>query len=217
MKIAILCFGRIKNYDIHYENIMKNLGKNNELDFFLSHDPDLNEDLSGFIKLYNPISICDDEIKEEINFNKYSNLRPEVKYKNMSRHFFNKKRVFELLDEHIKKTNIVYDFIAYHRLDVFYYQELIYDMFLKNRDDKIHIPFVPEMAENGGDYMDKCVNDQFAIGNYQAIKTYANLFNNVERIIGLGCVPHPEQLLKHYLEDQGMNMIRFNLRYRIIR
>ena len=61
MKIAFLFYGRIKKFDKFY---MKNIVplKEHTIDCFLSHSPDLNEDLTGFISLYKPISYTNDEI-----------------------------------------------------------------------------------------------------------------------------------------------------------
>jgi hypothetical protein len=50
MKIAILYSGRILNYDKYYANLQKYIVKDNDVDYYLSHSKELNEDLSGFNK-----------------------------------------------------------------------------------------------------------------------------------------------------------------------
>ena len=62
MKIAILFSGRILNYDRYYNNLKKFIFKDNEVDIFLSHSKELNEDLTGFINLYKPKIVIDETI-----------------------------------------------------------------------------------------------------------------------------------------------------------
>ena len=54
LKLAILMAGRIMNYKNAYPNIMENIVQGNDVDFFLSHSPELDEDLEDFRKVFQP-------------------------------------------------------------------------------------------------------------------------------------------------------------------
>ena len=53
MHIAVLFSGRVDGYISNYESLFKGLLKGQEADFFLSHSPELQEDLDGFKKMFN--------------------------------------------------------------------------------------------------------------------------------------------------------------------
>ena len=57
MNIAVLFYGRLTNYDKHYNNYMKFFNNDdNKLFIFLSSDNEPEDKLKGFIELYKPIS-----------------------------------------------------------------------------------------------------------------------------------------------------------------
>ena len=132
MKVAVLLYGRINNYDIHYKNTIEALGEENQVDFFLSTDPSLNEDILGFTKLYKPILVCSDPINTDIDLYKYNNRRSEVNIHNMERHFINKMRVFKLLENYLETNNknIEYDYIISTRVDMYFFEKINIRLFI---------------------------------------------------------------------------------------
>lgn len=210
MKIAFLFYGRIKKFDKFY---MKNIAplKEHTIDFFLSHSPDLNEDLTGFISLYKPISYTNDEIIEEdifkepvIKFIQQSTeyrLSGFPKSNNMKSHFVNKRRVFQLFEKHVNETNAVYDYIIVTRLDLTIFDTLsLQDIHVT--ENTIHIP---EGHDFGG------LNDRLCIGNINSIKKYCDIFNNSPNLLIAGCDPHPEKLLLAHVKSKGLEVKRFKL------
>jgi hypothetical protein len=71
MKLAILFTGRINDNKDQYENIMKNLVNNQEVDFFISYPKDTNKDMVQKVsQLYNPKIIIENN-EEYFNVDKY--------------------------------------------------------------------------------------------------------------------------------------------------
>jgi hypothetical protein len=210
MKIAFLFYGRIKKFDKFY---MKNIVplKEHTIDCFLSHSPELNEDLAEFISLYKPISYTNVQITEEDIFKEpvrifmkqlgSYNSRTIPNSNNMKSHFINKRRVFQLLENHVNETNTTYDYIIVTRLDLTIYDTL-------NLQD-IHISentiYIPE----GHDY--EGLNDRLCIGNMNSIKKYCDIFNNSPNLLIAGCEPYPENLLLAHVKSKGLEVKRFKL------
>ena len=94
MRIAVLFSGRVAGYLSNYESSFEGLLKGQEVYFFLSHSPELQEDLEGFKQKFNPKILNNDEIiypdvsnypKKEDGTNKHNTMCM----------YFNRKRVFE--------------------------------------------------------------------------------------------------------------------------
>ena len=215
MKIAFLFYGRIKKFDKFY---MKNIVplKEHTIDCFLSHSPDLNEDLTGFISLYKPISYTNDEIIEEDIFKEPVRkfIEQSAAYRssgfpksnNMKSHFINKQRVFQLLEKHVNETNTAYDYIIVTRLDLTIFDTLSLQD-IHDSDNTIHIP---EGHDFGG------LNDRLCIGNINSIKKYCDIFNNSPNLLIAGCEPHPEKLLLAHVKSKGLEVKRFKLASEIL-
>jgi hypothetical protein len=210
MKIAFLFYGRIKKFDkFHAKNIVHL--KEHTVDCFLSHSPDLNEDLAEFISLYKPISYTNDEITEEDIFKEPVRkfIEQSAAYRscgfpksnNMKSHFINKRRVFQLLEKHVGETNATYDYIIVTRLDLTIFDTLsLQDIHVL--ENTIHIP---EGHDFGG------LNDRLCIGNMDSIKKYCDIFNNSPSLLSAGCEPHPEKLLLAHVQSKGLEVKRFKL------
>jgi len=219
MKLAILFSGRIFKYKEHYNNILDAFGRENEFDFFLSHDPALNEDLTPFIEMYNPVAVRDEPVIYTIDFESYPGTPRANNIHNMACHFINKMRVFDLLEEYINNTNETscYDYIIHHRLDVHCHDNIDYGCFVKNKENQIYIPYVPDWMCNGGDYSEGFLNDQMAIGNFESMKKYMNIYKNVSHLLESGSPPHPETLLRNHVDDIGLQVDRFYTNYELRR
>lgn len=170
MKIAILFSGRIFRFGNHYNNIMENIVQGHDADFFLSHSPELDEDLDAFCEIYNPVAVCNDPIPD-FDFTQYPTF-PEIcmNRRNYICMLYNRKRVFNLLEEYIKKTGIYYDYIISYRLDLFAYNKIDYNI-------QSNILYIPEGSDHLG------INDQVAYGTYESMKVYMNAFDNIDNIM----------------------------------
>ena len=205
MKIAILFSGRIFRFGNHYNNIMENIVQEHDVDFFLSHSPELNEDLESFYELYKPVALCNDPIPE-FDFIQYPNY-PEFpkNMRNITCMLYNRRRVFNLLETHMKTNNLHYDCILSYRLDLFSYNKLDYKI-------EPNILYIPDGFDwHGG------INDQVAYVTYEPMKIYMNIFNNIYNILNNGCPFHPELINKENLLLYNINIQRVPFHYEIIR
>lgn len=58
------------------------------------------------------------------------------------------------------------------------------------------------------------INDQVAVGDYESMKKYCDLYNHLEHYVKSGqCRFHPETLLLHHLRTQGLNIQTFHFEY----
>jgi hypothetical protein len=215
MKIAILFSGRIRKYDEHYENIMRQIVQNNEVEFFLSHSPELKEeDLEKFKELYKPVKI----VNEEMDFSTdYSKLKLH-ELTNMN-HFLsmwcNRKRVFLSLVEHCRDTNNMYDFVFSIRLDAYNEEPLLFQQIMeeyKFKENKTNIEntvFVPNGWDWGG------LNDQLAFGDIFSMETYMSLYDEIWELMKEQPRFGPETILLGYLIKKNIHIHRFNFQYKL--
>jgi hypothetical protein len=196
-----LIYGRLNKC---YKDIIKSVG-NHKVDYFISSDNSNTSDLNNCIELYNPISYTNDSITYKYKFNKYPNKRKETNLDTMTRHFINKQRVFNLLEEHIKTTGSQYDVVLSIRADL-----KINNRFNFNtKPNTIYIP-------RGNDFINYAINDQIAYGSYDVMKKYMNVINNCDKILKGGkSIPHPESLTLANLEINNIKIVRVGLDYYI--
>ena len=172
MRIAVLFYGRVKFFERKY--LLNVIDPEHEVDIFYSSDNEPQESIDEFIKLYNPISINNDKVVYDVDFNKYplyvfySDRKP---LHNMSCHFTNVKRAFALLKDHVTKNNINYDLVIVTRIDLFIEKLVLY----KPHENTVYIPC--------GDDYEGGLNDQFAIGNQAAMKFYCSLSKEFPELV----------------------------------
>jgi len=169
MKIAVLFSGRIFKFGNHYNNIMDTIVQGHDADFFLSHSPEINEDLDMFCALYNPVSICNDPIPEFDHI--HYNIDEEHRPRNVWSMYYNRFRVFNLLKDHVKATGIKYDLVISHRLDVFCLETLDLNLI------RSHNLCIPDDIHGDG------INDKLAFGTMEAMENYMNVYSNFIRVL----------------------------------
>jgi hypothetical protein len=224
MRIAILFSGRIEKYDQHYTNIMERIVQDSDVDFFLSHSPELQEDLEDFTRIYQPKAINNDPIHFD-DFSGYTCHPDTSKPHNVMSMLFNRRRVFQEMRNYMIKTDTWYDLVIHARIDAWYDEPLDYRGFLPSESDK-HTVFVPHGYDWGG------LNDQFAVGSYYSMESYMTLFDDIYNVLDHVTIPDleihenrnmprayyygPEPCLKKHLELQNVLVHRFTFRYRLI-
>lgn len=205
MKIAVLIYGRLNKCVEHYNNIIENIGKDNEIDFFLSSDNSDKSLLNDFISLYKPILYNNDKIYYNFDFTKYEK-RFEVNTDNMICHFMNKDRVFKLFQEYIIINNIQYDCVISLRIDCIFRNNFNFNNLL---DNTIYIP-------NGFDFINLGINDQIAYGKIDAIKKYSSIYSNLLYILDNKLsIIHPESINYANIHLNKLLIERINLQYDI--
>jgi hypothetical protein len=63
MRIAVLIYGRLNKCIEHYDNIMNSIGRDNDIQFFLSSDDSPQSQLDDFINIYKPVKYINDKIR----------------------------------------------------------------------------------------------------------------------------------------------------------
>ena len=202
MKIAVLVYGRLAKCDAHYDNIMNNIGKENDIDFYMSSDNSCQNDLENFIRIYKPIKYTNDKIEYTCDFSKYPSYY--TNFHNMTCHFINKLRVFQLLEEYISQTNT--KFIISLRIDLVFHN--CFDLICVE-DNTIYIP-------NGNDYTG--VNDQIAYGKLDEMNKYNKIFLHTPMLLEeKRSISHPESLHLANIIYHNLKIVRVNLQYHIDR
>lgn len=170
-KVAILFIGRILHHEKRF--LFFYLTRKNKYDVFYSADDEPQAEIEKFKKLYNPIAICNDKITDPPDYEKYNpdniHLSPKHFY-GISRHYYNLKRVWNLMEQHIEKTGTKYDIIIKMRFDLRIGPFKLFKPYFNS----IYIPF-------GGDY--NGINDRFAYGDYEGMKKHMNIIDNVSYLI----------------------------------
>ena len=197
MKIAVLFAGRVRGFEDCIETQKKFIFKNYDIDIYLAHNANnVDDNLELFQKLYNVKKI------ESIKID----LEPYLKYKNYNGYGMNGHNsviMFKCIYEAFKMIPEEYDVVIYMRADEIISSSIEFE---KLQENTIYIP-------EGNDYVGG-INDQFAVGNYESMKKYCSLFENLtDYLDNKGAIFHPESLVKFHLEYQKLNIVRFPLSY----
>jgi hypothetical protein len=192
MKIAILYSGRILNYDTYYNNLNKYIVKENDVDYFLSHSKELNEDLTGFMELYKPKIVIDENIDcDTSNTPNYSVMCM----------FYNRYRLFKAFKKYCQDNSVNYDIIMVYRLDILAISEINFGIMNELNDNVL---YVPNIRHSQG------INDFIAIGNFVAIEKYCNLFAHYNELLNVSNNSSSgELLLAIYLQGMSMKIYLF--------
>jgi hypothetical protein len=220
MKIAILISGRIHKYKEHYENIKQMIIQHHEVDFFLSHSPELNENIEEFIEIYQPKCINNDELLFSKDYSKIQ-LHPLTNIHNFMSMVYNRNRVFHLMEKYVFENNIpMYDLILSFRIECLSLHMLDFETILQTNakdnetNDDININdntvFVPNGYDWGG------LNDQLAFGNYKTMKIYMNLYNDIWTLMKEQPNFGPETILLGHLIKNNVNISRFPFSYHLL-
>jgi hypothetical protein len=204
MRVAVLVYGRLNKCVEHYENTVESIGKDIDIDFFLSSDNSSESLFNDFIHLYKPKLYDNSSIQYEYDLTKYPGKREETNIHNMTCHFINKNRVFLLLEEYKNKENIHYDCVISLRIDLVFLNNFIFNNL---EDNTIYIPY-------GKDYLDNGINDQVAYGNIDVMKKY-NSINAVDLLEKKLSIPHPESLHYANIIFHKLQIKRVNLEYNL--
>jgi hypothetical protein len=197
MKIAVMFGGRLDDFDKNYENIKKQICQDNDVDFFLSSGPELCGRLDEFMKLYKPKAINIEAINHTFDYTKFKCTLPRTDGEyTVSCHWYNKRRVFELVEKYQKTHNVTYDMYISTRLDLFFHSPLNY---LELRE---------KIGQNG--IIISSEEDVLAVGNASAMKQYMDCYTNIHHLLCNGVPFHPETLMMHHLRMINLPIIQFN-------
>jgi len=191
----------------HYNSIIYAIGTENNIDVFYSGDNSPETSLKNFVDLYKPVAYTNDKINTDCDLRKYPDRNPEtmdICLYNLVRHYINKKRVFKLLDDYTTKNKVEYDIIVSLRLDLMFYSSF---NFTSIKPNTIYVP-------NGADHSINAINDQIAYGNFNSMKKYMNIFDNIIYLLeNKKSIPHSESLHYANIVYNNLNIERVPLIY----
>jgi len=199
MRLAILVAGRLLHFKEHYANIMEKIVQENTVDFFVSHSPELNDNVEEFKELYKPITFNNELLQiKEINPNyRHPN---EVNCKKM---FYNRQRVFNDFKEYITNNALLYDIIINYRIDTYSSDRINYCQFTDLHTSTIYIP-------SGADWSQIGTCDQMAFGNIDVMERYMSIYNDIDHYLGVGgCRITGEELVYTCLKVNNIKTVRF--------
>ena len=200
MHIAVLIYGRLNKCIEHYNNVIESIGKNNEIDFFLSSDNSPELLLNNFIDLYKPKLYNNNPVIYNYDLSIYPNKPPETNIHNMTCHFINKNRVFLLLEQYINQCNIHYDCVVSLRIDCLFQNNFVFNNLV---DNTIYILL---------NYDYSGINDQVAYGKVDVMKKY-NSINALDLLNKSLSKPHPESLTIANIKFYNLKIERVDIKY----
>lgn len=214
INVALLITGQLRNAKESYPSIKEKILDVYHPDVFIetwSNSSKMESHFNGVIendstldeieKMYSPKIISSEEYDRELeeyflsrceNKNYYSETKPDNVY---AMHYKIKKG-FDLIEgyQSFKKS---YDIVIKIRFDI--RLETFIDLYEVN-PNKIYIP-------EGWDHREG-INDLFAVGGYDTMKKYCNLYLHLEEHYGNTSIFHPETLLKVHLEKNEIEIER---------
>ena len=237
MKIALCLSGHVRNIETTYNSLKKYLLDNNKVDIFLHAwdtlgwrvEGKVEKDFKGFdfytskvdqkkiINLLNPIDYkfenYEDFEKEFIEKAKiYKNQlrvpdrdRPEntvsLTYKTNACNIL--KKQYEI------KNNFTYDIVIRSRFDIEYYENVVDDIIISNKDKYIFSPY----EESHG-----FSSDILTISNSKNMDIYCELYNNLDNLYKAGCLMNPHNINKFWLDSNfGQKSVNYNFNIKLNR
>ena len=197
----------MRSFRRSYELIMENVVQDNEVDFFISHEKNINDqEVEEFKKLFKPKKIMrSDEIYP--NIDKY--VKPiQTNPHNMMCMFLNRLNVYKIFEEYCNETNTNYDVIMSNRVDIQICSKIDFNQYMEKINNDII--FIPGEHDYGG------INDRIAFGNKKVMKEYLTCFNNLIEIYESGLWAHPESSVLRNLNIKKIQIERFPLNYGFI-
>ena len=195
MKIALLYSGLTQKFHNQvFDNHKKFILDGYDYDIYLSTW--LDESNQYVLDVLDPVASSVENLSE-ISNNEFTNVYkrvinkyPETKIENTIPMFYKIENCFNLLITHS------YDFIVRCRLDIEFDKKI-----LLQKNDCINIPVK-------GDYRGG-INDLFSYGNYNNMKSYCTTYSRICSYLTNSVYCHPETLLRHSLNYQGLCINRF--------
>ena len=204
--VAVIFSGRIKGYT-YVEQNLEALQKKYNATFFISLNKEQkSEYIDRFCKKFN---IGDEQaiIQKSVSpewirsFDVWYNV-PEGHVDYMYSMVKNIHSAFSLIAPYQEKHNTQFDCILFYRADI--HSEQIINITMPQENTV----YIPEGADHYG------INYQVAYGNYDTMKKYCDLVNNIQKLCGEQHISYnPETLLKHHLQNEGLNIVRFPFNY----
>jgi hypothetical protein len=222
MRIAICFSGMFRHFELTINSLKENIlhGCDNIYDIYGHFWKNSENDSRLFEEIINPIekNITLKNVKfEYFEEDKFSERATQFKIKRPETKVINVISMWYKIYESLLLVEEDYDYIIRCRTDNIYYDKLDY----KNLDNlKLNIPFFENNAYDISYTMNakthNTIFDMFAISNKSIMKTYSEMYNNLEFLYQNGSVFHPETLLFNHIQVNKLPVNRFNFNIRVI-
>ena len=199
MNIALYISGRSKLYDKWLIKQLQN-NKEHKIDIFSSFNEDENKDFNNLI---NPVCVKWEKYTLPGKWSNISHKHESTKPQNMCSMYYNNKRSFELIEEHMKNNNIKYDLIVKYRPDIM--REDLPNFFI-TENNEVYTPDEHIFGWPG-------INDMIAFGNFESMKVYSNMYDCIDEYINNNVLFHPETMLRYHLDNKGITIKNFKYKY----
>lgn len=192
MKIALVYSGLLRSW---YPQCKGNHGQNiwdvNELDmyFYTDEDPHVNEKFNSKFVKDEHVRWYPDPFKEH---RYHERKAPENTYYQTMRQWRANYLAFSLVPQG-------YDIYVRIRPDIEFNGKLDFSQF----DCSGKTIYIPQGLDYGG------ICDQFAFGNYEVMKIYYSVFENVHELYHEGKIFHSESMQLNNLQKHGVNIVRY--------
>ncbi len=205
MNIALYISGRSRLFD---KWLVKQLQNNteNKIDVFCSFNEPYNEDKhSKIMNEIKPVSINWEEYILPDKWVNISHKHESTKPKNMCSMFYNNKRAFQLIEEYSRSSGIKYDLVVKFRPDII---NNYLPNFLPINEGELYTPEDHVFGWPG-------INDMIALGSFNAMKIYSSMYDHIDEYINKGILFHPETMLRHHIDSQGLINNTFKYKYEL--
>ena len=210
-RISVLFSGRISDFEKNYylADFKQHIEyKNNvKVDFFSSAGTE-RESFDIFNRKYDTAQMLFSTIQVPEYFKEFprgEHSTNDRTYYNLTSQHYHNKVAFNLMEEYGKKNNIEYIAVVKFRSDI--------------KTDK-YLPVLTNLSKNTvytpNIYQNNGVNDMIAYGDFEAMKKYCCLYDNIETHIRNGAAMHPESLLLFHLRYFNLEIKEFDFNYKFI-
>lgn len=187
---AIIYSGFLRSWEKVKQNQIDNIWSEDTMMFFYTYDkPDCNRLLNFYKQIEDSIIYFPQVLR--------INMRLETSIGNTLNQWRNRRDAFKIISNE-------YNVVAICRTDI----EFSGKINMVVQPGKIYIP-------SGCDYGG--VNDQFAYGDYDAMKVYCSLYDHYRTYFNEGLIFHPETYLKRHLLANGIEIVRIAQTNKIVR
>lgn len=240
-RIAVLISGHLRVFEKTIKSFVKNIlgGDKNNIDFFIHTwetlgAPDSKESMDASINnirtetkvneimsLYNPKGFIIEKSTVHSAIHAHASAANMTASEKSGFHggtifhyscmLFSWKKAFQMMESYENETNTKYDLVIKYRTDIIFPDKI--DVVNKKiATNTIHIPSIANYYSNG-------INDQFAFGSRDAVKTYCLLYDNEIDYLNRKVINplRPETLLRFHLTNYNVNVQPLAVRYYLLR
>ena len=204
MKIAVYFSGRVDGYEHTLDKLEKHFFSKYDCDFYWSLDHEQETEYHATLRqILHPKGVNFQVLDQK--FIDVPLASTETFQRNSLSMFFHNMHCTNMIEEYCRLTNTVYDCIVRFRIDIDSDEDFVIpDVIMANT---IYIP-------SGFNYRGIC--DRIAFGDYKSMMIYSNVYIHIHNYVYVRkAILNPEYLVMFHINENNMNVIRVNYRFRL--